>query len=270
MPSNVCVHARRWWAVKRGEDGHGKGDINRTQVNGRASGVACNALLGGPGAGLKLRYMVGVARWRFSYSPHRPQRTHNAVLARSPAARTPFGRCMCSGGLNEAATQEQWDYGPDLSAVSHCSFILGAPPGISSAATPGGACRRQSAVQIYPVYPPGIYVSCRLLTFLLPHRVPRDDLAPQWKICPLDMRVHTLLGDRSRFLCRPVQRHWGKGHARPTLRVSRAAGTIVERGEEGQGKAAKVAPRSTAAPAASCCTRLLGCSICYTISYSFF
>ncbi len=43
-----------------------------------------------------------------------------------------------------------------------------------------------------------------------------------------------------------------------TLRVSRAAGSIVEQDKSRAGKSAKVAPRSEAAPAASCCTRLLG------------
>jgi len=45
--------------MKRDEGGHGKACVNTAEVNGRASGVACNALLGGPGAAVTLRYMLG-------------------------------------------------------------------------------------------------------------------------------------------------------------------------------------------------------------------
>jgi hypothetical protein len=52
-----------------------------------------------------------------------------------------------------------------------------------------------------------------------------------------------------------------------TLRVSRAAGGVVERDREREGKAAKVAPRLGAAPAASCCTRLFGLRAGKTVIY---
>jgi len=109
LPPNACVNARRWWAVERDEGGHRKSDIKTAQVTGRASGVACNALLGGPGAGLKLQYIARVARCAFLTltAARARQKQWNAVRERSKAAHTRLGAPLTLGRPQRAATREQ-------------------------------------------------------------------------------------------------------------------------------------------------------------------
>jgi len=94
--------------VERDKRREGTGDINTAQVRGRASGVACNALLGGPGAAMKLRYIVRVARQCVSMR----RKARGAIAARCSRARRrrvhASDRLMRSGWRNAAALATQW------------------------------------------------------------------------------------------------------------------------------------------------------------------
>jgi len=87
---------------------------------------------------------------------------------------------------------------------------------------------------------------------------PTRHVAPQRKICLANMCGYTRLDARSRFSCHPVQRHLGKGHARPTSAFTRAAGGVVERGEGGCGKDDVNTARLTCRASGVACNALLG------------
>jgi len=93
--------------MERDKGGHGKDVVNIAQVNGRASGVACNALLGGPGAALTLGYMARVARQRIYM--RRSARGAIAAWCSRPRRRRAHisARLLRSGWRNEATMSVQ-------------------------------------------------------------------------------------------------------------------------------------------------------------------
>jgi len=182
--SNVCVYARRWWAVKRDKRREGKGDINRTQVNGRASGVACNALLGGPGAAMELGYIVQVARrarllptaWRTAQK----QRGARAIDGGAYTARRAAYDRAGAASSNAGAVGIWSGY----TGAFLLRFVFGARR--ASLLRHRAAARVVSGAQreYRLVYAAGTSASRRGQTLHLAHRVPRVGVAPQWKICP--------------------------------------------------------------------------------------
>jgi len=185
---NVCVYARRWLAVERDKPREGKGDIKNAQLTCRASGVACNALLGGPGAAVTLEYIARAARWRFSYSLQRPQRKRSAVPRTLTGGAYTARRATCA---RAGAMRPPW-----RRSGNRCGYIGARSVLIRFAArlrhlSCRNAWQRDSSAErsgYISIYCPGIRASRSRRTLYLPHRVPRDGLAPQWNKCPVICR----------------------------------------------------------------------------------